>query len=469
MFDYNKSRPGRRARTAIRHLQGIGYLVLPMLTTSSVSVFVSLYDTAVVARLGAAPLAGVAISASVLAVVSEVMFGLVLGYRITAAHLLGADERQEAANLTGSWCVSGILIGAGFALIALMIGLAVIHFVSLDPTVTTHTWSYMQWRILGLPAFAVSSVLSLWLYINRQRKWPMIAAFVNNAVNVVVTWVLVFGVGPAPNMGVAGAAIGTVVASYTGLFVVTLSTAYLAPTTLGLASGGARKNHWFRSFRLGLPEAFGAAADYLATLFAFVIVAWHGAESTAMARFGFVILTTAFFVAQTVASAVQTYGSQLIGRKRLPSFGRVGRFLLSLALVLGTLAGALLYCLDHYIVLAMAGSPQPNFDAEAMIDLVSLLFPVICLCSLSVALLRAQKRTDSVVSINLACIWLIQIPSLLIMIEIDIQVAHAFLLCFALYFLARSLINVLLLGPPVIILDRVGLSLRRELHAEPGD
>lgn len=75
---------------------------------------------------------------------------------------------------------------------------------------------YMFYRLLGAPAVLVSIACFGALRGAQDMRTPLYVAVGINLINLLLDWLLIFGVGPFPELGVAGAAIASTVSQWIG-------------------------------------------------------------------------------------------------------------------------------------------------------------------------------------------------------------------------------------------------------------
>lgn len=68
--------------------------------------------------------------------------------------------------------------------------------------------------MIGLIPFAINQSYATNIKETGQTMIPMIASFAAVGLNAVLDYLLIFGLGPIPKMGVVGAALATVIARY---------------------------------------------------------------------------------------------------------------------------------------------------------------------------------------------------------------------------------------------------------------
>ena len=174
-------------------------------STLSYSVM-TMVDTAFVARLGAASLAGVGLGATILFALMCFPLGLLRAVKILVSQSRGSGRRDGdqylVVALVSAVSLGVIVIGGAFVV------LPVVRWVAASPEAATSAASYLWVRGLGAPLLFCYVAIREWRYGEADSRTPMIAAIVSNVGNVVFDYVLIVVL----DHGVVGAAIATVLA-----------------------------------------------------------------------------------------------------------------------------------------------------------------------------------------------------------------------------------------------------------------
>lgn len=200
-----------------RELPGILKLAVPIVVGLSASTLIGVTDSLMVAPLGAEPLAAVGLTASVSLIVVAAVWGMLsaVSVRIGAAHGARAG-RQVAAILRG-----GLWLGlmAGVAGMAAMGGIwLLLPHLGQPAEVLAIMPAY--WALMAgmLVPFAVLTVFKS-AFEAVDRPWLGTAfAFLGVVLNVPLNYVLIWGIGPFPALGLTGAGVASLVAEGLALF-----------------------------------------------------------------------------------------------------------------------------------------------------------------------------------------------------------------------------------------------------------
>jgi MATE family multidrug resistance protein len=191
-------------------------LSAPLLVSLIAEPLTGLADTAFVARLGAAHLAGLGVGAAVLSSVFWVFNFLGIGTQTEVARSQGSRDLEHARLANAQALALSGLIGVTLALLAWFFVDQLVRLMGADGDIATAATDYITVRLLGAPAVLATVAAFGTLRGLQDMRSPMWIAGGLNAVNIVLDPILIFGWGPAPAMGVSGAAAASVVAQWFG-------------------------------------------------------------------------------------------------------------------------------------------------------------------------------------------------------------------------------------------------------------
>ena len=202
-------------------------ILLPMIVQNAITHFVNLLDNIMVGQVGTEQMSGVAIANQLLFVFNLCVFGGMAGPGIFSAQFQGANNQEGVRNCFRYKLYLGIALIAVTSSVFLLGGKALIsRFLhdEADPvrveTTLRHGIRYLRLMLLGLPPFVMSQIYASTLRESGETRLPMIAGIVAVFVNLFFNYILIFGhLGFSP-MGVAGAAIATIISRFVELTIV---------------------------------------------------------------------------------------------------------------------------------------------------------------------------------------------------------------------------------------------------------
>ncbi len=207
------------------------FLALPMIIQNAITSFVSFLDNIMVGQIGTEQMSGVAIVNQLMFVFNICIFGGVSGAGIFGTQFYGKGDYEGQKHAFRFKLYACVLIT----------GLALVLFGCLDTQLISLYLSdsgsigdislalqygkeYLAIMTIGLIPFAIGQA-----YINTIRETgqtfiPMLAGIAAVITNLILDYILIFGVFGFPALGVKGAAIATVIARFVECFIVIIWT-----------------------------------------------------------------------------------------------------------------------------------------------------------------------------------------------------------------------------------------------------
>jgi MATE family multidrug resistance protein len=186
-------------------------LSLPVMLSLIVQPMAGVVDTAFVGRLGAASAAALGAATSLIAGVLWIFNFLGVGTQTEVAHAIGQKRIQATREVASLAVIVALALGAAVALIFSLGVVPAMEWMSDDPVAVEQAVVYCEILLLGFPA-SLSLIAAFGALRGLQdMRTPMWIAGGMTALNVLLDAVLIFGWGPIPAFGIAGAAWATVV------------------------------------------------------------------------------------------------------------------------------------------------------------------------------------------------------------------------------------------------------------------
>ena len=402
--------PSRDLTSGSLH-RDIWYLAVPMILEMGVLNVWQILDTLWIGRLGTAALAAVTISASIRWVINSIANGLGSGGMAVVARRVGGREDEAAAH--AAW--QTILLGTAISLVLSLLGLAVARpallLLGADATVLPLGLVYMRITMCGMFTLVLTFVINSILRGAGEASWAMIVLFVATAVTVLTEWILVFGWGPIPALGIAGSAWGGVLGFGTAVvlqMVILLSGRVRIHLTLrGLRPDFALMS---RILRISLPSMVQLFLRTSSSLVILGLVGFYGTYATAgygvANRMLMLVIIPAFGLSNSAGTLVgQNLGAQKPGRAEQNAWWvslYTGIYAVIAGMLLWTAAGSVIGVFD----------PTPSvvdYGAQCLRVMAPSLFLYAVGTVLGRAFVGAGDPVPPMV-VNLLSLWLIAVP-----------------------------------------------------------
>ncbi|MCP4141439.1 MAG: MATE family efflux transporter [Chloroflexi bacterium] len=194
-------------------------LSIPVLLSMTAEPLTALIDTAFIASLGAIPLAALGVGTTVLSSLFWVFNFLSIGAQTEVAQADGEGHPEKASGIASL----SLTMAFGFGILLILLILPNANWIAAQMgasgEVQAKAVSYMQIRTYGAPALLLMLVTFGVLRGLQDMRTPLYIAVGVNALNILLDWTFVFGIGIFPKMGVPGSALASTISQWLGALV----------------------------------------------------------------------------------------------------------------------------------------------------------------------------------------------------------------------------------------------------------
>ena len=196
-------------------------VALPAIAGLSTQMVVSLVDSAMVGRIDEATYALAAMGIGVLATWALISFfsSLATGIHVVVARKFGEGDYISCGVTLNNSLAIAILIGGIVAMIGVFFSDPIAHLFATDETVGNLASDYLYYRFMGIPFFLISVSFRGFFFGINKTKIFMFSGVITNFLNIIFNYIFIYGEFGAPRMGLAGAGLGSTLATtFDGLF-----------------------------------------------------------------------------------------------------------------------------------------------------------------------------------------------------------------------------------------------------------
>jgi putative MATE family efflux protein len=334
-----------------------------------------LADAAIVGHLGTPELAGQGIAAVVLQTAVGLCIFLAYGTTASVARHVGAGDTRGALaqGIDGVWLA--VLIGVVVTVLGVALTGPLVDAFDAGPSVSSYAVTYLRIAWLGTTPLLVMLATTGVLRGLQDTRTPLVVAVGGNGVNVVLNLLLVYGVGSFDGWGIAGSAVGTVVAqllSAAALVTVVVrgaqrSGASLAPDLPGIRAAA-------RAGVALVVRTLTLRASLLVTTYAVIVGAADPDRPVSLATHQVAITLWSFlaFVLDAIAIAAQAITGRYLGAGDVAGTRAVTGRMVQWGVVGGVVCGLLLAAASPFL--------GPLFSSDP--DVHDLLVPVLVIAAL---------------------------------------------------------------------------------------
>src|SRR3954466_8380221 len=232
-------------------------LATPIIGENLLQTMVAAVDTLMVARLGAAAVAGVGAGFEIVFFIISILSAIDIGATVLVSQAIGAGEQRRANHLARQAIVWGVLLAIPVSVGMYFASPHIIFLFGTAPDVAAAATTYMQIIAATSLALLLSFVCGAVLRGAGDSRTPLAAAVLANIVNVVVAYLLIFGNLGFPALGVAGSAIGAACGRAIGaaFMLIAMTFGHRAISLRGSRGWRPRTSIARQIFSLGIPAS----------------------------------------------------------------------------------------------------------------------------------------------------------------------------------------------------------------------
>ena len=294
-------------------------LCIPVAIENLLHMSVFIIDAVMVGRLGTDALAAVGLAGAISFTIAMIFSSVNAGSASIVARHIGAKEKEQAQVIGAQAIFLALAMGIIITPLFLLYANKMLIVMSAEPQVSDLGKGYLQ--IVG--GFVVFRLIILAcngiLRGAGDTKTPMKVTLIINCINILLNWLLIFGVGPFPKWGVAGAAWATAIAYTvgTGLLCTKLFT---GRCVLHISIHQIIRVHFEslkRIVRISIPAAIDTFLTQMGFLFFTKIVTILGTVSLAAHQIAIRIESISFMPGFALAVSTATLVGQSLGAKNV--------------------------------------------------------------------------------------------------------------------------------------------------------
>lgn len=319
-------------------------LAWPVIGENMLETLLDIVNTALVAGLGAAALAGVGSALQMMFFVLAALAALSVGSSILVAQAVGAQNLERAGRLARQSLLWSVIFSVPLALIGFNLAPAIIGIYGLSPDVSGVGAAYLR-VAMGTVVVLVALIIGGGALRGAgDSRTPMIVTAIANVVNVGLAYALINGYAGLPALGAVGSAWATFIARALALTLL-LRALWKGRNGVSIAGGGRWLPDWSvarQVLSLGVPAAVEQILMAMAFLVLTILVARLGTDTFAAQRISMSALSFSFLPGFGFGIAATALVGQSIGAGRPRAGADAARVATTWAVIWMSTIGALI-------------------------------------------------------------------------------------------------------------------------------
>jgi len=236
----------------------------------------------------------------------------------------GMKNKREVKRSAGQVLVIMSLIAISVSILGILLADLVLDFMGAQPEVFENSSVYIKIIFISMPFMFVIQSFAAVMRGWGDTKTPMLISAVSVVINLILDPFLIIGIGPFPELGVAGAAIATVISRAVGA-AICIYVLFWGRQSLRIAFKHLKlqKEKVKQILRVGLPASAGQSMVALGFVFIMSFVAYYGTDVLAAHGVGTRVINIVFIITMGLAMASTAMIGQNLGANKIKRAERI--------------------------------------------------------------------------------------------------------------------------------------------------
>lgn len=250
----------RMTKTPIPRL--IGELAVPTIISMLVTSFYNMADTFFVGKINTSATAAVGIVFPLMAMIQAFGFFCGHGSGNYISRQLGAHNFEDASKMSATGFVTVFVLGLGILVVGFLFTDPLLHIMGSTETILPYARSYMRIILIGAPYMTASLVLNNQLRFQGSAFYSMIGITTGAVLNIGLDPLFIFVL----DMGVAGAALATIISQFVSFCLLIAGTFRGGNLRLNLRDFSPSLKYYQNIVKGGAPSLFRQGLGSFATV-----------------------------------------------------------------------------------------------------------------------------------------------------------------------------------------------------------
>jgi len=311
----------------------------PLIVNNLVQVVYNITDTFWLGKLGREALSAPGVTWPIIGTLMALGMGFTTAGFAFVGQYIGAEEYEKANRSAGALYSLMLFFSVITAIVSVLILPYALRFMKVTPTLYPHAKTYATIVFLGIPFSFTFMAFEALVRATGDTKTPVKITLLTVLINIVLDPLLIFGWGPFPELGVAGAALATVMANTTGS-IIGLYLLFTGRVALRLSPSSLRPDFKFygKLFRVGLPSSIGQSANSFGFVVLTRIIMGFGDVTYAAYVITTRLVNFLTSIARGISMAMGTMVAQNVGAGKFERAKRIAERTMLVNFTIATLA-----------------------------------------------------------------------------------------------------------------------------------
>ncbi|MEP6763261.1 MAG: MATE family efflux transporter [Gemmatimonadaceae bacterium] len=391
--------------------RAIFLLAVPMVLEMVMESLFAVSDVFFVSKLGAAAIATVGLTESLMIVMYTLAMGLAISATAVVARRIGERDTEGAGRAAVQGILLGLIVSATLSILGAVFARQLLVAMGASPDVLSTGTAFATIMMGGSATAFMLFVINAVFRGAGDAAVAMRVLWLANGINIVLGPMLIFGVGPFPELGVKGAAIATTIGRGVGVV--------FALTRLAKGSGhlSIKRQHlsielstMWSMLKMSVNGTFQVLVGSLSWIVLIRLMATFGSIAMAGYTIAIRLVIFALMPAAGLGNAAATMVGQSLGAENPDRAEKAVWTATRYNVVFLSLLGAVFLIFAPLIVSAFTGDAEVARVAVRGLRVITIGFP---LFALGMSLEQAFNGAGDITTptwMNIAVFWAFELP-----------------------------------------------------------
>ncbi len=385
---------------------------IPMMLQNLIGVAVGLADTLMLGRLGEVELTSAALSQRFFFIFMVMNFGLGGGATILISQYWGKQDVPKIRTIMGIMYKVSISLSIMFMVVSLIIPRQIISVFTTDIRVIDIGEQYLRILSMSYIFSSFSNCSMAGLRAIKTVRVSVVIYSISLLLNIFLNWILIFGNFGAPELGVVGAAIATVIARITESVLIIIFLKFfdkkmrLELDILKRADKYLRKDFG----KIATPIVINEIIWSIGSSMTFIIIGRMGTEVVAANTMAEVLDRCMTVLVYGISGATSVIVGNSIGAKEYQRTKDASFTLLVCITVLGLISGVSVFIARPYIINFYVVTELTKRIAMDLMMMNAIILVFQAVSNTLVGILRAGGDAKFVLANDIIVMWVVAIP-----------------------------------------------------------
>lgn len=391
----------------------VAVVAIPIALQSMITVGVNMMDTIMVGRIGETELSAVSLANSFIQIYNILCMGLSMGASVLVARYYGMKNQKDMKKSVAIMLRLAILIATLFAVFTALIPGSIMRIYTTEEPIIARGIEYLEWSVITYYFYGLSLTTTIVLRAVGKARIPLFTSIGAFFINVGANYVFIFGHFGAPEMGVAGAALGTLIAR---LFEFSVIVGYLL--FRDRAIGFRIKDFFMKTgdlvaeyVRISIPVLISDGILALGNNSVAMVIGRIGGEFVAANAVTAVTQQISTVLTQGFSQTGAILTGQTLGKGEREKAQEEGYAFLGVGLMLGVFSAAVILGISDFVIRSYQLSENTARIAEQLMDAISIIVLFQSVNSIMTkGVLRGGGDTKVLMAADNIFLWVASLP-----------------------------------------------------------